>query len=291
MILPRSFGAIAVACLVAGSSKAADMPLAPPLPADEIASGNWYLRGDIGYVMPKATLDAPAAIPFYDTTSQLWNSSDTITSRLKKGNGWSIGGGVGYDFGAVRADVTADYMFAAKTTADRIGFNYQGDQYRCELDARCTGLEDLKTVRTTVLANLYFEPWTWEDLTPYLGIGLGAAKRSQQLDSGQNCNGVDFECTPDHPRRGPYDRTGPTLWADQGKWGGWSLAAALMAGVSYDFANNLALDLNYRFLYTKDSKLSEDYTYFNGATVGTVKVENRYDNEFRAGLRYTFVTR
>jgi opacity protein-like surface antigen len=295
MMILRGIGAIAVACLLGGSSLAADMPLAPPVPASEPtardpSSGNWYLRGDIGYVIPKASVVAPAAIPFFNTDTQIWDSSDTVTSHVRNGHGWSLGGGVGYDFGAIRTDVTADYMFAARSTADRIGFNYQNDEYRCELDAHCTGIEDLKTVRATLLANLYFEPWQWEDFTPYVGIGFGAVRRSHQLASGQNCNGNEIDCTPDHAARGPYDFTGPTLWQDQGKWKSWSLAGALMAGVSYDLGNNLALDLNYRFLYTKDSKVSGDYTYLNGSTVGTVKLENQYDNEFRAGLRYTFVS-
>src|SRR5436190_400146 len=87
----------ALALSMTGLAHAADMP---PLPGtDEAYDGqsqelgtNWYLRGDIGVMLPGND-------KLFDNTQGSGLSRD-----------FDVGLGIGYDFGAYRIDLTADYF-------------------------------------------------------------------------------------------------------------------------------------------------------------------------------------
>jgi len=41
----------------------------------------------------------------------IWGQSDTWLTDIERENTWSVGLGIGYDFGWIRTDLTADYAF------------------------------------------------------------------------------------------------------------------------------------------------------------------------------------
>jgi opacity protein-like surface antigen len=303
MNILRGIGAMAFACLFVGPALAADMPLdpLPELPPVQKAqsTGNWYLRGDIAYVMPKTTFDAPAAVPWASGTvaggnylnpnDWIWDTSDTVLANKDATNGWGFGGGIGYDFGMLRVDVTADHMFGAKVSADRIGFNYTDNFYRCEADAYCSAREGAKISRTTLMLNGYLDSPEWEGFTLYVGAGLGVAHHHLDMTTAQTCFGNQSSCEPDYPGLG-NTVTSQTIKWKQAELGRWSPAVALMAGLSYKLTDHIDLDVGYRLMGFKDGKVSRAYTYIDNQPIGTLKLKNAYDQDVRAGLRYTFAS-
>lgn len=115
-----------------------DFSLEPPKVKEGPEAG-WYLRADVGYVMPQMGAVSAGGVPLA-TTGDL-------------GDGWSIGGGFGYRLAPpFRLEGSIDYLSlgSATTTAGRIG-----------ADA------------TVALASLYWDVTTIAGFTPYVGGGVG----------------------------------------------------------------------------------------------------------------------
>src|SRR4029079_2784920 len=95
-----------------------------------------------------------------------------------------------------------------------------------------------KFMSTILLANAYYDIRTGTPWTPYLGGGVGFAVN-------QVTRNVDFS-------NGFTDETVST----GNRTTDVQLAAAAMAGVSYDFSTFFAIDVNYRFLLIGGSEAS-----------------------------------
>ncbi|MBZ9936666.1 porin family protein [Mesorhizobium sp. BR1-1-16] len=197
-----------------GAALAADMPEpyvepAPPV----IATGGWYLRGDIGYKW----YNNPSTSFVTNTYVDNWNNSTLDNTGI-------IGLGAGYRFNDhFRVDATIDYEFQAGTYAEGYCGGCGGVGHTIE-----TGNIDA----WTFLANGYVDIGTWSGFTPYVGAGIGTSYL-QTTDIGYlNPNGVS----------GTWDGAG-----------NWNFAYALMAGVSYAFSPNVSVDLNYRYLNLGDA--------------------------------------
>ena len=89
--------------------------------------------------------------------------------------------------------------------------------------------------------NLYADLGTWWCLTPFVGVGLGAAK----------VNIFDF-------RDNNQATNGAAYGLDASKW---NVAWALHAGVAYEVSSNLKLELSYRYVHLGDGTSGDLITY------------------------------
>jgi opacity protein-like surface antigen len=215
----------------------------------EVGTG-WYLRGDAGYVDYIAPKDRRDAI--------LDQSFDT--ARLKKT--WSAGGGFGYKFlNFFRADVTADYRFESefRGTSSRTG--YVSDSRR--------DWGEFET--TTGLVNAYLDLGNWYGVTPYVGVGVGAAmNRLLEHRAQVTCLAITTGCPTigDQSVLEFRDRTNIDL------------AWALMGGVAVDVGGGFKVDAGYRYV-----NLGEVKTHATGAGA-PARTDDIEAHEVRLGFRY-----
>jgi opacity protein-like surface antigen len=138
--------------------------------------------------------------------------------------------------------VTLDYMFPAGYSGTVVSAN--------DVSARIGA--------TTALFNGYIDLGTWYGLTPYIGAGAGAAFARIS----------DFQ-RPLVPFAGATTRTQTNF------------AYALMGGVAWAIAPNLALDIGYRYLNIGDVKTASD-------AFGDLTIRNVAAHQVRVGVRWGF---
>jgi len=232
--------ALTVAALAVSSvAFAADMPgnylppPAPPVPESVHlvpTTTNWYLRGDLGAhwgILNGAEADAPFVSPH--------------DSALNQGFTATVGAGVKTQW--LRTDVTLDYVSALK---------YQGTTVT-------SGDTSAKIQSDTALFNAYLDLGTWYHITPYLGIGAGAA----------------------YTRVSDYVSGGAPPFAGNADKDQWGFAWAAMAGVAFPLSHNMMLDVGYRYLNVGDVKTASD-------AFGAMTFKNVAGHEVRVGLRWSF---
>jgi opacity protein-like surface antigen len=174
--------------------------------------------------------------------------------QVDGGNGVVADVGVGYKFNNwLRADATVGYRFDhdVKGRAFLIADPTVGNWWNGSVSS------------TVLMANGYIDLGTWGGFTPYVGAGLGVAYN-------------DSSWTPE---------TGTAPGAN-----GWNFAWALMAGVSYAFTPNLALDVSYRYMNLGDTNSGGFSCPNNGCTQTPVYYRDMTANDVRIGLRYTFAS-
>jgi len=120
------------------------------------------------------------------------------------------------------------------------------------------------------LANAFWDIGTYRNITPYVGAGIGTAAVSLNgfKDVNLITNGLHYA----------RDNTE------------WNFAWALHAGLSYDIAPDLVLDLGYRFTYLGDGKTGTYDTYDPGAIQGrgATTLEDIVSHDVMVGLRWNF---
>jgi opacity protein-like surface antigen len=279
-------------------AQAADLfslPEAPALPEEPVEWGsNWYLRGDIGWQQIKV----PALSG--DFKSSL-NNADLAMG--------AIGGGYQF-YNWLRADVTVDRsVFRKSGTIGQLWCPYQmvglSDQVTghtvgilANPNDTCSRIATASLVRTSVMANAYFDIYHFWGLTPYVGAGVGMTYNSAASSIGYFRNSDGALWAPDltlpngqvprwvyrdggtlFPIQLPF---GPTNWNISQSKSGWQFAWNVMAGVSYDLAQNLKVDLGYRYLNAG--------RYTGIAGYGTTAIPVSKDitaQEVRLGVRVT----
>jgi opacity protein-like surface antigen len=243
-------GALALAStLMTGAVQAADMPMkghpmvtkAPVAPAEEFGSG-WYLRGDVGGSM----YNNPHSV--YGTSA---SAPAVILFLEDQKSAFNLGAGVGYKYNFLRTDVTVDYRFKSKYTGST-----PGSGSGCLGGGVCSN-EYAKYSSLAVLWNVYFDIGTWSGFTPYVGVGIGGAGNTIS----------NWTST-----------TTATAIINRTKW---DFAYALMAGASYNFSPNWALDAGYRFVSFGKPQSGKD-----GTTPNYIFMNNYQAHEFRVGVRY-----
>lgn len=174
-------------------------------------------------------------------------------------NTWSIGGGIGHYFSRnVRADITWDHRFEADahgTAGPAAGIVPNG--------TRSFGLKS-----DIVLANFYYDFDRGGRINPYIGMGVGFSHNTITAGSindpcGGGCSGV--------------------IDSDSK----WSVAGALMSGVSFNVRDRMHVDAGYRYLYLGDAQsglVSGTCPGVCGA--GEITAKDLWSHEFRLGLRY-----
>jgi opacity protein-like surface antigen len=236
---------------VAAPAAAADLYEPPVVPApvyQPVATGGWYIRGDVDYHWSKlsgANYTTYGGCP--GACGSAGPGDDFDTTDL--GGAWSVGAGVGYQVNHyLRTDLTADYWGKSKFKGTTSGI------------CGGAGCENNKSAYTAwlLLANAYADLGTYHGVTPYIGAGIGGAhiEWDDMVDAGGLSNPGESN---------------------------WRFAYALMAGASYCLTNNLDLDVGYRFTHVQGGKM---FGYANNVGPGYDKGMNVH--EVRAGLRYNF---
>jgi opacity protein-like surface antigen len=244
--------------------------------AVQSAGPAWYFRLDTG-------------VARHDNPYMVEDSSVDLTST-HMGKAWTLGGGVGYYFNKhVRGDLTYDHRFKANVSGNRFDAGQAGHvlaaggidpAYGCATNAAgvvvagsssCHGTREFGLKSDVFLANLYFDFDCRCAVTPpYLGAGLGV---------------VHHKTTTGHV----VDTHGAGVTGTIASGSSTHVAAALMAGFSFQVRERMNIDAGYRFLY-----LGETAT---GAVIDTASakaiapdptVEQIHAHEFRVGLRYDF---
>ncbi len=263
-----------MATALAGIAFATDLP--PEIKMQEVSvkdAQGWYVRADTGYAV-RSDHDG-ARFRSYDPASGSYEGNAFDSTRFDGGD-FSGSLGVGYQFNdLLRADVTGDFF-----QGDFSGrFASAGP---CAGGAAGTGC-DYKGSSSfkagSLMLNGYVDLGTLAGFTPYLGAGIGATRvdwgsvnaAASCIDGATGCGGAGAAGV-----RYPGEND-------------WRFTYALMAGVSYDVAPNIKVDLGYRFSHIAGGDMfgysSADSAAGAAGTMGRDGSLERH--EIRIGLRVT----
>jgi opacity protein-like surface antigen len=194
--------------------------------------------------------------------------------------GWYLRGDIGYRWGALNDMTPALFGVDVPGPTDNhlggapvggLGFGIKTKWLRTDLTVDYAGAQtyrgtfagfepSAKIQTTSILFNGYFDLGTWYRLTPYVGAGAG----------GSYVRVSDFLSNLAPPGVPPPDSHSR-----------WNFAWALMAGVGWQVAPSLTVDVGYRYLNVGDVKSDP-----GAAVVATFK--NVAGHEARIGLRWNF---
>jgi opacity protein-like surface antigen len=279
--------------LINGSGDGSDLPfnrVLPKIGADayksvEVGSG-WYIRGDIGYnINGKHNAEKYTLAPVnYEN-----NYKDAIT----------FGAGFGYRLNEmIRFDAGAEQIFSSEFSSRRAVAPEGPCKGRALLvdppgwgpaDIENCIREDKASYKAFItMANAYVDLGAYNGITPFLGLGIGAARVSFKEEIGNiNCVPVSAAmnaegCVP----RGVADQPAPNIpYTQIGHYNSdtdWRLAYALSAGASYDLSKNLKLDTIYKF-----TKIGSGSGIPYGATPGSSMARDGFSlHQVKMGLRY-----
>ncbi|MBB4198625.1 hypothetical protein CCR94_19490 [Rhodoblastus sphagnicola] len=291
--------AVATVVLAGGVAQAlaADMSL-PPMyepesqPMVEFGSG-WYLRGDLGYSSISLPMGSPPGS--VSGSSAPSSAASFLSNRTVHDGVLSSSVGVGYQFNQwFRADATFDWRESNTVKVNSYGLNCALDENIYDsatgtTTARLTNngscyKTDSTTIKTwTGLVNVYGDLGTWWSVTPYVGGGIGLTNIRAKADEdwywayggaygGAGHNLYKSTAAGVAVHYGYAGDVGPSQVRT-------NFSFALMAGLAYDIAPHLKLDVGYRYL-----------------NMGSLSVINASGNtvrktldaqEVRAGLRWT----
>ncbi len=251
-------GAALGALLLSPVVHAADMPeYIEPAPI-EVAAGGWYLRGDVG---ASHQVSDDIDTPYWDTVTGPTSFVDLHESEWDPS--WFIGLGFGYEFNDwFRADFTAEY----RGKSDFFG----ADTY--DPDTGAAGDEGANIYRGNksewvLLANAYVDLPSYGIMTPFFGAGVGAARI--KISDFSDTNSIN----------GAFGTSGDTDT--------WNFAWALHAGLSFAVAQNLNVELAYRYLHMGDAG-TEDLVGSPPPIYNPYNWDNIASHDIKLGVRYTF---
>ncbi|MDR1777312.1 MAG: acyloxyacyl hydrolase [Desulfovibrio sp.] len=197
---------------------------------------------------------APKFLMSFQNTGTMSRSSYLQGSGLDSYSQFTLGGGLaaGYDF-------WPQQMVPLRVEAE---FALRGNSEKSWSNSDAAYVPSIKGVwnNSTLLANLYWDFHNNTAFTPYVGAGLGLAFNYTGYDAVEH----------DGTRHSMDDRFTNFAWN-------------LGAGVAFNFNENFAVDLGYRFMHLGYNEVS--------TTVRGHKIEisnDPYNNEFMLGLRFMF---
>lgn len=254
-------GFLALALAGLSTAEAADLlppPVMPEVHQQEIG-GNWYLRGDVGVSRYEGGKFSSAAAP-----NATFFGEDF-------GSGAFAGAGIGYQFSRwFRADVTGEYRFST-------GFKVNDrDAFSDAFGNNIISHEKSKGGYSAAvfLANGYFDLGTWYGITPFVGAGVGYAFNRL---SGWETETANIYANPTFP----VGVSGGTI-RDRNKG---DFAWALHAGLAYDVASNLKLELAYRYLNLGSVQTGVIDCYC-GQPLQGLKAKNLESHDIKLGMRW-----
>lgn len=227
--------------------------------AVQSAGPAWYFRLDGG-------------IAGHDNPYMVEDSSVDLTST-HMGKAWTLGGGIGYYFNKhVRGDLTYDHRFKSDLSGNRFDVSQLGAGSDCHpavgVQSSCHGTREFGLKSDVFLANLYFDFDCRCAITPYLGAGLGVVRHKTTA-------GHVVDTAHGGGITGTIDSGSST-----------HVAAALMAGFSFQVRERMNIDAGYRFLYLGETATGAVRDITGPAISPDPTVEQIHAHEFRVGLRY-----
>ncbi len=163
----------------------------------------------------------------------------------------------------------------------------------------CSQYGSATLTRTSVLANAYLDIGHLWGFTPYVGAGVGMtyASASSSVAYFRNADGSlwapDLTVPDGFPavwlhNGAPYSIQLPFTHTNWNTWqtrSSWQFAWNLMAGVSYDVAQNFKVDVGYRYLNAGKYTGLPTYTA-NGVYIAP-QTKDITSHELRVGFRVT----
>lgn len=247
--------ALALAAAFATSAaRAADYSQPPPQqvvyqqPQVDVIASSWYLRGDIG-----------VGIARNYTLEYLRNPLNTVDFNFVHqsiSDSFFIGGGVGYEFNNwLRFDATAEYRAKQRVYAFgqySIGGGTFLDTYEGYLSS------------WVFMGNAYVDLGTWNCFTPFVGVGVGAARNTMN-----NLSDVNPSLAGWGVGRNPSE---------------WHFAYALHAGVAYNVSKTFKVELAYRYL--NYGSITDTIDCANTCNPDSYKFGNLASHDIKLGFRW-----
>jgi opacity protein-like surface antigen len=259
--------AAGAATLLSSAAFAADMPSIMPPPQPYYAPppqqdfGGWYLRGDVGMTNSQAKLHDN----LYDTLpggARLTQNGEGFTG----GTSWGVG--VGYQFNNwFRADITGEYR-------SRVAFS-GSDFITFPGGSTLSDVYQGGYTSWVGLVNAYADLGTWWCLTPFVGVGVGAASIHT---TGLQDSGISFAPGVGTFGASSYFANGATTT---------NFAWAAHAGVAYKVNNNFTVELAYRYL-DMGTAVHGVGSSFDGSNAGQSSFQYRdlISQDVRLGVRW-----
>lgn len=266
MVSVKTLIGSAAAAMLSTAAYAADLgppPMQYQPPAQVLAQGGWYLRGDVGIgVQTFNSFDVgPAsAVP----ASFVINQTDMQDAAI-------FGLGAGYVFNNwLRFDVTGEYRTKAEFRA--IGSFNQGTCTVIGVTGTCFDSFNGNFSAAVFMANAYVDLGTWWCLTPFIGAGVGAAW--------DRITGVS-DIGPLPPGTVGFGFT-------QQDSSSWNLAWNVQAGVTYNVSDTFKVDFSWRHLDMGSPQSANIFCQNTGSTNSCdfFKLRDITSEDFRIGLRW-----
>jgi len=226
------------------------VPPPPPMVVEEY--GGWYLRGDIGMSNQKVkSLDNSVGLA-PNSSNYGFDSAPTF------------GLGFGYYFNDwLRFDVTGEYRGRANFKGSEI-YNTGGGPFTDEY----TGSKS----EWLFLFNGYVDLGTWNNLTPFVGAGVGMSRI--------NLYNIQDVC---HGCGGNPANNGVSFAADSSKW---NFAWAVHAGLAYKVSKNFTVELGYRYVDLGKVTTGDFVSYDGSQTLAGSTFKNITSHDVKLGLRF-----
>lgn len=256
---------------------AVPVPAPAPMP---VQAADWYMRADLAFAAtsggnvgqsgPYLDLKAPDDMPRY------------------------FGGGIAvgrYITPSIRADFSIDYrskqrLASGTTVNNRIETTTVGGLKTIEHWSDSYNNE-ASNGNYAFMLNGYYDFRNDSRFTPYVGAGVGVSMRtlSRVADDQHTCVSTDTIQADGSVTSAAGGCTTPTpaSYSSSQNATAYGLAAALMAGVSYEISPGVLWDSGYRFMYFNGNVAATAPTGLGGSVI---KIGDRTDHEFRTGLRW-----
>jgi opacity protein-like surface antigen len=253
MVSVRVVACASVAALIATGASAAELA---PAPIREFAAG-WYLRGDIGF--SNQEVRRVNYIPGPGETAI--DSQQTASAGFDTAGIFGIG--VGYQINSwLRIDVTGEYRGKANYRGHKI-ISSGGETY-AEQDFGSKS-------EWVVLSNGYVDLGTWWSMTPFLGVGAGAA-----YNIISNFQDMVLASTGGPVLANNFYGTGTK----------WNFAWAFHAGVGYHVTPALTIELAYRYLSLGDALTGSARSNDSAGATGRQEFKDITSHDLTAGVRW-----
>jgi opacity protein-like surface antigen len=263
--LAVALAAFAGPALAGGTAAVVPVPVPNPVPD---YYGQYYLRLDGTYAWSNADR--------FDTGNELYNQGRRRDDGLSESGRFGFGVGM-YMTRWLRGDVTFDTRDEA-TGYVRDTVTYS-DGVSVTANVTDTLTDDIRYRNGVGLANLYVDLPVLPRFTPYVGAGVGVVLHSMSRSLRQNVT-CAVSATSTCGGTGGYSIDNQLDDKDYQ----FALAAAAMAGFSYQVSDNLKADIGYRWLHLDGASFSQ----WVGTTYAyqPLRIPDQNIQEVRFGLRW-----